>query len=162
MKSSSSSQKLKIINMEGERGVPNNYELHVSFTNPHHHQAIHEMGFVQFEENQVLSFLAPSTQSQSSSCGGGATPSAPATNGGGGGAGGAVATSVGFSHNDLVTTRTSWNNDQVVYFRLLPGKSTIELIIKIRIVNYSILIHDFIFRVFNFVCEFSAHVYTWY
>ncbi|XP_028804700.1 probable WRKY transcription factor 12 [Neltuma alba] len=102
--------------MEGERGVPN-YELQVSFTNPHpHHQAIHEMGFVQFEENQVLSFLAPSAQSQSSSCGGGggsntAAPSAaPATNG----AAGTVASSVGFSHNDLVTTRTPWNNsDQV-------------------------------------------------
>ncbi|KAI9078175.1 hypothetical protein QN277_024650 [Acacia crassicarpa] len=106
--------------MEGERGVPNNYELQVSFTNPHHphHQAaIHEMGFVQFEENQVLSFLAPSAQSQSSSCGGSAAAaapsSAPATNGGGG-ATGAVATSAGFSHNDLVNTRsTPWNTDQV-------------------------------------------------
>ncbi|XP_021640962.1 probable WRKY transcription factor 12 [Hevea brasiliensis] len=46
----------------GEREVPN-YELQVSFTTP---QAIHEMGFVQFEENQVLSFLAPSHSQQSS------------------------------------------------------------------------------------------------
>lgn len=46
----------------GEREVPN-YELQVSFTTP---QAIHEMGFVQFEENQVLSFLAPSHSHHSS------------------------------------------------------------------------------------------------
>ncbi|XP_011017378.1 PREDICTED: probable WRKY transcription factor 12 [Populus euphratica] len=44
----------------GEREVPN-YGLQVSFSTP---QAIHEMGFVQFEENQVLSFLAPSQSSQ--------------------------------------------------------------------------------------------------
>ncbi|WCJ23036.1 WRKY DNA-binding protein 13 [Euphorbia peplus] len=41
---------------EGEREVPN-YELQVSFSTP---QAIHDMSFVQFEEHQVLSFLAPS------------------------------------------------------------------------------------------------------
>ncbi|CAK7347759.1 unnamed protein product [Dovyalis caffra] len=45
---------------QGEREVPN-YELQVSFSTP---QAIHEMGFVQFEENQVLSFLATSQSSQ--------------------------------------------------------------------------------------------------
>ncbi|KAI4354677.1 hypothetical protein L6164_003524 [Bauhinia variegata] len=102
--------------MEGtERGVPPNYELQVSFSaNP---QAIHEMGFVQFEDqNQVLSFLAvaPSQQSQSSqlsqSLNGGTGSSntvtaTPATN--------ALAmTTGGFSHNDLVA-RTSWNNEQV-------------------------------------------------
>ncbi|KAL5866164.1 hypothetical protein ACOSQ3_003678 [Xanthoceras sorbifolium] len=47
--------------MEGERlgssSVPN-YELQVSFSTPSH-QSIHEMGFVHFEENQVLSFLTP-------------------------------------------------------------------------------------------------------
>ncbi|OMP00769.1 DNA-binding WRKY [Corchorus olitorius] len=45
--------------MEGERGV-GNYELQVSFSSTP--QAIHEMGFVQFDqENQaaVMSFLAP-------------------------------------------------------------------------------------------------------
>ncbi|XP_054785005.1 probable WRKY transcription factor 12 [Prosopis cineraria] len=97
--------------MEGERGSVPNYELQVSFTNPHHQATIHEMGFVQFEENQVLSFLAPSSaQSQSSSCGGSSTAAAPAAAGGSG----AVATSVGFSHNDLVTSRTPWNNNDQV------------------------------------------------
>ncbi|KAJ6391045.1 hypothetical protein OIU77_025114 [Salix suchowensis] len=43
----------------GEREAPN-YEPQVSFSTP---QAIHEMGFIQFEENQVLSFLAPNSQS---------------------------------------------------------------------------------------------------
>ncbi|KDP28874.1 hypothetical protein JCGZ_14645 [Jatropha curcas] len=46
----------------GEREVAN-YELQVSFSTP---QAIHEMGFVPFEENQVFSFLAPSNSHQSS------------------------------------------------------------------------------------------------
>ncbi|KAL2319856.1 hypothetical protein Fmac_028825 [Flemingia macrophylla] len=99
--------------MEGERGVNPSYELQVSFTNTP--QAIHEMGFVQFEENQVLSFLAPSAQSQSPQLsqslnpGGGnhAVVTTTATTD--------VATSsatTGLSHNDLVS-RTSWNNDQV-------------------------------------------------
>lgn len=67
--------------MEGEKsGVPN-YELQVSFTTP---QAIHEMGFVQFEENQVLSFLAP-PNSQSSQI------SQPTAN-----------TALGFGHNEQV------------------------------------------------------------
>lgn len=105
--------------MEGERGVNPNYELQVSFTNTP--QAIHEMGFVQFEENQVLSFLAPSTQSQSSqlshslnATGGSntvvttATTTATTTITTSG-----TATTIGFCHNDLVS-RTSWNNEQVV------------------------------------------------
>ncbi|PPD84229.1 hypothetical protein GOBAR_DD18834 [Gossypium barbadense] len=41
--------------MEGERGV-SNYEIQVSFSTT---QAIHEMGFVQYEENQMMSFMAP-------------------------------------------------------------------------------------------------------
>nr|QFI57477.1 WRKY84 [Glycyrrhiza glabra] len=98
--------------MEGERDVnPANYDqLQVSFTNTP--QAIHEMGFVQFEENQVLSFLAPaSSQSQpisqpqlcqSLNAGAGTTATATA----------AAATTTGFTHNDLVT-RTSWNNELV-------------------------------------------------
>ncbi|XP_061364983.1 probable WRKY transcription factor 12 [Gastrolobium bilobum] len=95
--------------MEGERGVPN-YELQVSFTSTP--QAIHEMGFVQFEENQVFSFLATSSQSQSSQL----SQSLNA----GSGSGSTVATAaaapttatIGFSRNDLVS-RTSWNNEQV-------------------------------------------------
>ena len=98
--------------MEGSRNVPN-YDLQVSFSNTP--QAIQEMGFVQFEENQVLSFLAPS-QSQSSQL------SQP-LNGGGSGSSSTVApvpttantaaTTIGFSHGDLIA-RTSWNNEQVV------------------------------------------------
>lgn len=69
--------------MESERGVPN-YELQVSFSTP---QAIHEMGFVQFEENQVMSFLAPSQSSQISQ-----PLNTTATSN----------TSMGFSNNDQV------------------------------------------------------------
>jgi hypothetical protein len=96
-----------------ERGAPN-YELQVSFSNTP--QAIHEMGFVQFEDNQVLSFLAPSQSSQmsqpplGSSGGTTTTTTASATTGS---ASNTNPTTMGFSHNDLVT-RSSWNNDQVV------------------------------------------------
>ncbi|KAE9603439.1 putative transcription factor WRKY family [Lupinus albus] len=100
--------------MEGERGFPN-YEVQVSFTNTP--QAIQDMSFVQFEDNHVLSFLAPSAQSQSSqisqplntadgSTSTAATKAATATN---------TTTrpaTLEFSHNDLVT-RNSWNNEQV-------------------------------------------------
>jgi len=115
--------------MEGERGVVNpSYDLQVSFTNTP--QAIHEMGFVQFEENQVLSFLAPSAQSQSSQL-----SQSLNVDGGGGGdtaaataavtttitatttTSGSVAT-IGFNHNDLAS-RTSWNNEQVLFSLLL-------------------------------------------
>ncbi|KAL6322912.1 hypothetical protein AAG906_021817 [Vitis piasezkii] len=80
---------------QGERsGVPN-YELQVSYsTTP---QGIHEMGFVQFEENQVLSFLAPSQSHIHTHT----TPTNTTTN-----------TTMGFTHNDLLT-RPSWNNEQV-------------------------------------------------
>ncbi|KAI4356611.1 hypothetical protein L6164_000621 [Bauhinia variegata] len=101
--------------MEGtEREVPN-YELQVSFSGTP--QAIHEMGFVQFEENQVLSFLAvaPTSQSQSShlsqSLNGGTSRSTTATAGPETNAPPA-ATAVGFRHNDPVA-RASWNNEQV-------------------------------------------------
>ncbi|KAG5009639.1 hypothetical protein AAZX31_07G110600 [Glycine max] len=105
--------------MEGERGVSPNFELQVSFTNTP--QAIHEMGFVQFEENQVLSFLAPSAQSQSCQL-------SQSLNAGSSGSNTAVAATttftvtattsgsgatIGFSHNDLVS-RTSWNNNEQV------------------------------------------------
>ncbi|TKY65282.1 WRKY transcription factor 12 [Spatholobus suberectus] len=90
--------------MEGERGGAPNYELQVSFTNTP--QAIHEMGFVQYEENQVLGFLSPSSQSQSShlsqSLDGDTIVAATTT----------TAATIGFmSHNELVTK--TWNNDQV-------------------------------------------------
>ncbi|CAK8559921.1 unnamed protein product [Lathyrus sativus] len=96
--------------MEGERDVPN-YELQVSFTNTP--QTIHEMGFVQFEDNQVLSFLSPSTQSLNS---GGSSTTATAA---------AVSTTTaaaGFSPNDLVT-RTPWTNEQV---RTLDPKAVVS------------------------------------
>ncbi|KAK6285376.1 hypothetical protein POUND7_011555, partial [Theobroma cacao] len=78
--------------MEGERGVPN-YELQVSFSTP---QAIHEMGFVQFEENQaVMSFLAPAQSShQISQPVNTAASISNSTN----------STAMGFSHNDQVGT----------------------------------------------------------
>lgn len=77
-------QRSFLIRMDhGERDVPN-YELHVSFSTP---QAIHEMGFVQFEENQVLSFLAPSQSSQISQP---LNANTTTTNN----------THMGFSHND--------------------------------------------------------------
>lgn len=96
--------------MEGERDAPN-YELQVSFTNTP--QTIHEMSFVQFEDNHVLSFLSPSTQSQPSqlsqslNSGGSSTTAATTA---------AVSTTTaaaGFSPNDLVT-RTPWSNEQVI------------------------------------------------
>lgn len=95
---------------EDQRGSAPNYELQVSFsTTP---QAIPEMGFVQFEDNQVLSFLAPSQSSQISQplSGGGTTTTATTSTGV---TSNTNPTNMGFSHNDLVT-RSSWNNDQVV------------------------------------------------
>lgn len=91
---------------QGERsGVPN-YELQVSYsTTP---QGIHEMGFVQFEENQVLSFLAPSQSAQMSqplNTASTSTPTPTPTNT-------TTNTTMGFTHNDLLT-RPSWNNEQV-------------------------------------------------
>ncbi|XP_027352905.1 probable WRKY transcription factor 12 [Abrus precatorius] len=86
--------------MEGERGGAPNYELQVSFTNTP--QAIHEMGFVQFEENHILGFLSPSSQSQSSQLSQSLNCVTTTT----------TATTIGFmSHNELVTK--TWNNDQV-------------------------------------------------
>lgn len=102
--------------MEGERSASGlhlnpNYELQASFTAPH--AAITEMGFVQFEDHhQVLSFLAPSSQSSqlsSQPLGGGGDnnhTTCSTTNNNTG--------SLGFnSHNEIITTRPSWNNDQV-------------------------------------------------
>lgn len=112
--------------MEEERGAPN-YELQVSFSATP--QAIHDMGFVQFEDNQVLSFLAPSQSSQMSQplSGGGATTNTTTT-----ATTGATSntnpTTMGFSHNDLVT-RPSWNNDQVVIRVLLKKKGEAKLIL---------------------------------
>lgn len=97
---------------QGERSGVQNYEMQVSYsTTP---QGIHEMGFVQFEENQVMSFLAPPQPQSpppppqppsSSSAQITATTSTPTNT-----------SSMGFTHNDLLT-RPSWNNDQVIYFK---------------------------------------------
>ena len=113
--------------MEEERGAPN-YELQVSFSATP--QAIHDMGFVQFEDNQVLSFLAPSQSSQMSQplSGGGATTNTTTTTATTGGTSNTNPTTVGFSHNDLVT-RSSWNNDQVVIRVLFKKKGEAKLIL---------------------------------
>ena len=113
--------------MEEERGAPN-YELQVSFSATP--QAIHDMGFVQFEDNQVLSFLAPSQSSQMSQplSGGGATTNTTNTAATTGGTSNTNPTTMGFSHNDLVT-RSSWNNDQVVIRVLFKKKGEAKLIL---------------------------------
>lgn len=113
--------------MEEERGAPN-YELQVSFSATP--QAIHDMGFVQFEDNQVLSFLAPSQSSQMSQplSGGGATTNTTTTTATTGGTSNTNPTTMGFSHNDLVT-RSSWNNDQVVIRVLFKKKGEAKLIL---------------------------------
>lgn len=102
--------------MEAERGVPN-YELQVSFsaTPP---PPIHEMGFVQFEDHsQVLSFLAhnnnnshqsSATATQPLNGGAATTASTSAASGAG-----PTTTTMGFCHGDL-STRPSWNSDQVI------------------------------------------------
>lgn len=110
--------------MEEERGAPN-YELQVSFSATP--QAIHDMGFVQFEDNQVLSFLAPSQSSQMSQplSGSGATTNTTTT-ATTGGTSNTNPTTMGFSHNDLVT-RPSWNNDQVVIRVLFKKKGEAKL-----------------------------------
>ncbi|KAK7394589.1 hypothetical protein VNO78_15121 [Psophocarpus tetragonolobus] len=92
--------------MEGERAGAPNYELQVSFTNTP--EAIHELGFVQYEENQVLGFLSPSSQSQSShlsqSLNSDTVQAAITTT---------AASTIGFmSHSEFVT-KTWNNNDQV-------------------------------------------------
>ncbi|XP_057457610.1 probable WRKY transcription factor 12 isoform X2 [Lotus japonicus] len=99
--------------MEGERDHVPNFELQVSFTNTP--QPITEMGFVDhFEENQVLSFLAPSAQSQSSQ---------PLTGGGSNDASTtAAASTLGFSHDDLVN-RTSWNSNEQFQVRTIDPKA---------------------------------------
>ncbi|KAK6918669.1 WRKY domain [Dillenia turbinata] len=114
--------------MEDERGVvvpvvsTANYDLQVSFSTPHHHhpqphQSIHELGFVQFEENQVLSFLAPSQHAASSAAqmtqplhaAVGAVTNNNGSNSNNNGA------SVGFSKIGLVTrSSSSWNNNDQV------------------------------------------------
>ncbi|KAH1234900.1 putative WRKY transcription factor 12 [Glycine max] len=101
--------------MEGERGGAPNYELQVSFTNTP--QAIHELGFVQYEENQVLGFLSPSSQSQSSplsqSLKSDTLVVATATTAI------AAAATIGFvSHSELAIK--TWNNDQEVVGTLDP------------------------------------------
>ncbi|KAG4937346.1 hypothetical protein JHK85_052265 [Glycine max] len=92
--------------MEAERGGAPNYELQVSFTNTP--QALHEMGFVQYEENQVLGFLSPSSQSQSSHL----SQSLNSDTGVVAVTATTPTATIGFmSHSGLVTK--TWNNDQV-------------------------------------------------
>ncbi|KAL5560552.1 hypothetical protein UlMin_036763 [Ulmus minor] len=87
--------------MEGgdQREVPNNYELHQV-------PAIHEMGFVQFEDHhhsQVLSFLTSQPALNGSATT--ASPSAATS--------AALNADIGFCHGDLVA-RPSWNNEHLV------------------------------------------------
>ncbi|KAL2478024.1 putative WRKY transcription factor 12 [Forsythia ovata] len=98
--------------MEGERGFPPNYDqLQVSFSAPP--PLHHEMGFIQFEDqNQIMSFLLPSSQSSQISQpleGGAAHPIKPTTT-----TTRATTTSnrgfIGFDNNELLN-RPSWNND---------------------------------------------------
>ncbi|KAL2330096.1 hypothetical protein Fmac_017677 [Flemingia macrophylla] len=102
--------------MEGKRGGVSNYELQVSFTNTP--QAIHELGFVQYEENQVLGFLSPSSQSQSShvsqSLNSDTLVAAVTTT---------TAATIGLTnHNNDLVTKT-WSNDQI---RTLDSKAVDE------------------------------------
>ncbi|KAK8650482.1 hypothetical protein V6N13_140118 [Hibiscus sabdariffa] len=77
----------------GERGVAN-YGLQVLFASTP--QAIHETGFIQFEENQVMGFLAPSQSShQIISQPLSTSPISNTTN---------SPTALRFSHNDQVGT----------------------------------------------------------
>ncbi|CAA2983211.1 probable WRKY transcription factor 12 [Olea europaea subsp. europaea] len=99
--------------MEGERGFQPNYDqLQISFSAPPPpHPLHHEMGFIQFEDqNQMMSFLVPSQSSQISQ----------PLDGGGGGGHPIKTTStssnrvfIGLDNNELLNTRPSWNNDQV-------------------------------------------------
>ncbi|GLT39628.1 hypothetical protein SLA2020_138100 [Shorea laevis] len=77
--------------MEGGRSGVQNYELQVSFSTP---QGINEMGFVQFEENQVVSFLA-SSQAAASQISLPLNSTAAAV---------ANTAPIGFSHNEQVGT----------------------------------------------------------
>lgn len=114
-----------------ERNQLNNYNLQVSFSSSSSvaapNNVHHELGFIHFAD-QNLSFLAPSSQSSQSLQAAAAaaaaaasvsvTPSAAintnvaaagASNNVGGGGGG-----LGFSHNELLVNRPSWNNNEQV------------------------------------------------
>lgn len=108
--------------MEGERsssGLPS-YELHVSFSaaTPGITVPIHEMGFVQFDQDHdhhnhnVLSFLSPSTAGQLSSSSTHQPLNSTAAATAEGDKADATA-AMGFCHGDLVS-RPSWNNEQTV------------------------------------------------
>lgn len=105
--------------MEGDdqRGggvANNNYELHqLSFP---------INGFVQFEDNHVLSFLAPSSaQSQQSQSLNGSAGTGTGTGTASASASVATGVTIGFGggHNDLVSSTTrsvaNWNNNDQVY-----------------------------------------------
>ncbi|CAA3013080.1 probable WRKY transcription factor 12 [Olea europaea subsp. europaea] len=96
--------------MEGERVFPPNYDqLQVSYPAVAPHPLHHEMGFIQFEDqNQMMSFLVPLQSSQiSQPLDGGGLSIKPTT----------ITTSnrgfVGLDNNELLNTRPSWDNDQV-------------------------------------------------
>ncbi|MCD9637965.1 hypothetical protein HAX54_021524, partial [Datura stramonium] len=104
-----------------ERDELNNYNLQVSFSSSASAAAggnnIHELGFVHFADHnlQVMSFLAPSSQSSqisqplqspaiNTNAAAAAAAAGPSNN---------VSDGLGFTHNELVINRPSWNNDQV-------------------------------------------------
>ncbi|KAM3323106.1 putative WRKY transcription factor 12 [Capsicum chacoense] len=96
----------------------NNYNLQVSFSSSSvAANNIHELGFVHFADHN-LSFLAPSSQSsqisqplQAASVS--VTPPTTINTNVAAGGSNNVAGVLGFSHNELVINRSSWNSDQV-------------------------------------------------
>ncbi|XP_059313031.1 probable WRKY transcription factor 12 [Lycium barbarum] len=91
----------------GEERELNNYNLQVSANN------IHELGFVHFaDHNQVMSFLAPSSQSSQISQSLQASLTPPTTTTNVAASSNNISSALGFNHNELVH-RPSWNNDQV-------------------------------------------------
>ncbi|XP_055815061.1 probable WRKY transcription factor 12 [Solanum dulcamara] len=91
-----------------ERNQLNNY---LSFSSSTAANSIHELGFVHFADHN-LSFLAPSSQSSQSLQAAAAanvsvTPSAAINTNN-------VTGGLGFSHNELLVNRPSWNNNDQV------------------------------------------------
>ncbi|CAN4125971.1 unnamed protein product [Withania somnifera] len=98
----------------------NNYHLQVSFSSSSSSaNNIHELGFVHFADHQNLSFLAPSSNSSQISqplqaaASVSVTPPTAINTNAVVGASNNVTGGLGFSHNELVINRPSWNSDQV-------------------------------------------------
>ncbi|XP_010246102.1 PREDICTED: probable WRKY transcription factor 12 isoform X2 [Nelumbo nucifera] len=90
--------------MDGDRGASRScYELEAPFSSA---QPVHEMGFVQFEESQGLSFLLPCQPSHHHHH---HQLSLPINNSSSSNS----KTTVGLSGDDVATRPTPWNNDQV-------------------------------------------------